>query len=388
MIKKILFCMLSFIYLNAIEMEELTWPSGMTLLGFFEENSIPVKIYYNLEKEDQELGDEIISGTKYQILKDPDNKVLQALIPINDELQMHIYQNLVGKYIVELIPIDYKEEDRILSLELSASPYNSIRNATGSNALANAFTRAFKGNIDFNKQKKGDKLIIIYTQKRRMGRIFGTPYIKAASIQVGGKFQYSYQYNDKFYDENAKELEKFFLKLPLKSYNRISSKFDKKRFHPILKRYRAHLGIDYAAPKGTAILSAGDGVVSFIGKQGGYGNLVKIKHNSTYTTLYGHVSGFAKNLKKNQKVKQGQIIAYVGSTGMSTGPHLHFGLYKNNIAINPDSIVKISKGQLEGSEKKAFLNMKYDLEKSFKVALSQEHKNAKKEETFENTLIR
>ncbi|MCM4450335.1 M23 family metallopeptidase, partial [Escherichia coli] len=136
----------------------------------------------------------------------------------------------------------------------------------------------------------------------------------------------------------------------------------------ILKRYRAHLGIDYAAPTGTPVKSAGKGVVTFIGTKGGYGNVIQIKHDSGYMTLYAHLSRFAK-IKNGQKVNQGQVIAYVGSTGMSTGPHLHFGVYLNNKAINPASVVKIAKSELSGKAKENFKHIIAGYEQVVKEAL-------------------
>jgi murein DD-endopeptidase MepM/ murein hydrolase activator NlpD len=138
-----------------------------------------------------------------------------------------------------------------------------------------------------------------------------------------------------YFDEEGNSLRKEFLKSPL-DFFRITSKFTNSRYHPILKRYRAHHGVDYAAPVGTPVKTIGDGVVIEKGyQQNGGGNYLKVKHNSIYTTTYMHLSRFAKGIKKGSFVKQGDIIAYVGSTGLSTGPHLDFRVYKNNQPINP-----------------------------------------------------
>ena len=138
-----------------------------------------------------------------------------------------------------------------------------------------------------------------------------------------------------YFDEEGNSLRKAFLKSPL-DYYRISSKFSNARFHPILKRYRAHHGVDYAAPTGTPVKSIGDGVIierAF--QRNGAGNYLKVKHNSTYTTTYMHLSKFGNGIQKGTRVKQGQVIGYVGSTGLSTGPHLDFRVHKNNTPINP-----------------------------------------------------
>ena len=138
-----------------------------------------------------------------------------------------------------------------------------------------------------------------------------------------------------YFDEEGNSLRKAFLKSPL-DYYRITSKFSNARFHPILKRYRAHHGIDYAAPTGTPVKSIGDGViVEKAFERNGAGNYIKVKHNSVYTTTYMHLSKFGNSIQKGSRVKQGQIIGYVGSTGLSTGPHLDFRVHKNNQPINP-----------------------------------------------------
>ncbi|MBN2661342.1 MAG: M23 family metallopeptidase, partial [Tannerellaceae bacterium] len=137
-----------------------------------------------------------------------------------------------------------------------------------------------------------------------------------------------------YYDEEGKSLRKAFLKAPL-DFFRITSRYSNARFHPILKRYRAHHGIDYSAPKGTPVKSIGAGVVIAKGFQGGGGNFLKIRHNSTYSTTYMHLSRFAHGIRIGSTVQQGEVVAYVGSTGLSTGPHLDFRVYKNGQPINP-----------------------------------------------------
>lgn len=142
-----------------------------------------------------------------------------------------------------------------------------------------------------------------------------------------------------YYTPNGKALFKtFFLKAPVQ-YTRISDQFTTRRWHPILHLFRPHFGIDYAAPTGTPIRAVGSGHVNFAGKDGGYGNVVVIQHDNRYQSLYAHLSRFASFIKQGQWVNQGQIIGYVGSTGLATGPHLHFGFYDNGRAINPAKIL-------------------------------------------------
>lgn len=370
---------------NAIKpnVEKLIWQNGYTLLKFFELNKIPLRTYYNLETEDKELAAEISANTQYWVLWDKDESLAQALIPINEELQIHIYKNKANDYEMEFLPIEYEVEERTLSISLTRTHYQDIIAQAGSQVLANAFVAAFRGTVDFKQAKKGDKLVIIYTQKRRMGRIFGTPEIKAAMIENSKQMKFAYKFDDSYYDEKGRELERFFLLRPVKNA-RISSSFNPKRFHPILKRYRAHLGIDYAAPRGTKVYAAGDGVVSFVGTKGGYGKTIMIKHLGEYNTLYAHLNGFASGIVRGKKVKQGTLIGYIGNTGMSTGPHLHFGLYRGNTAINPNKIVRIIKPALTGKDKENFEILKESFISVFELALNPEHENMPVEDEFEN----
>ncbi|MCR6594849.1 peptidoglycan DD-metalloendopeptidase family protein [Campylobacter insulaenigrae] len=363
--------------------EELSWEDGKTLLDFLQDHSIPLNLYYNLDTEDKESSAEIASGVKYQMLKDDQGNLEQVLIPISDDLQIHIYKNIDNKFVLSFTPISYIKEKRTLRVAINNSAYQDVYDESGSVTLARAMVRAFKNSVNFKNVKKGDSVILIYEQKRRLGRLFGDISINAALANIRGKEYSIFLYKDSYYNAQGKELENFFLTKPVQ-YTRISDRFTKARYHPILKRYRAHLGIDYAAPTGTPVKSAGDGVVSFIGTKGGYGKVIQIKHTSGYMTLYAHLSRFAK-IKRNQKVKQGQVIAYVGSTGMSTGPHLHFGLYLNNKAINPETIVKIPKSSLSSTNKEEFLKISKDYQ-NILDNIKEDFKNPPKEQNIENSV--
>ena len=357
--KKFILSILAFMNLNAAttSVEELIWPQGDTFLTFLERHNIPLSIYYNLSGEDKELASELSAGTKFQILRDVNDNISQILLPISNEIQIHIFKDINNHYSMDFIPIVYEVEEMVLNIKIQDSPYKDIKNATNDEILANAFNKSFNGSVNFKTLQKGDRLAIIYERKKRLGKYIGEPNIKVAMIETRGKPNYIYKFNDAFYDPNGRELENFLLIKPVPNA-RISSKFNPKRFHPVLKRYRAHLGVDYAAPRGTKIYAAGDGVVSFVGNKGGYGKTITIQHSNGYMTLYAHVNGYAKGIKKGKKVKKGQLIAYVGSTGLSTGPHLHFGLYKNGNAINPESVVKITKSELNKNQKIEFNKLK------------------------------
>ncbi len=370
--KAILIIVLILSFLDAAFLEKVKWKKDQTLLGFLQENNISTSLYYTLDKEDKELASEIREGTTIEILRDEyTGEIEQILIPVTEELQIHIHKNADKKFAFEMIPIKYEKRKNTLRIDLTKSIYQDIVDKTKSHALAKEFLDAFKKRIDFKKLKKGDKVVIIYEQKYRVGERFGLPVIKAAMVEHRGKEYFSFLAPDgKYYDEKGKMRIGDSFIVPCR-YKRISSRFTRKRWHPILHRYRAHLGIDYAAPRGTPVKAAYSGRVIFRGRKGGYGNVIEIAHPNGYKTLYAHLSGFKRGLKRNQRVKKGQIIGYVGSTGISTGPHLHFGLYFNNRPINPARKIVIA-NKIETKKRREFLKLVKIYKNEIKKALQRE----------------
>lgn len=222
---------------------------------------------------------------------------------------------------------------------ITSSLWNSmIENGYDIN-LSLRMSEIFAWTIDFFGIQKNDEYAIIYDRMYIDSTSVGIGNIYAACFKHSGSNQYAFFFDGNgksdFYDENGQNLRKAFLKAPL-NYSRISSKFTGNRYHPVLKIYRPHHGVDYAAPAGTPVVAIGDGTITKKGFQAkGGGNYLYIKHNSTYTTCYMHLKGYAKGIKQGVKVKQGQVIGYVGSTGIATGPHLDFRVYKNGNPIDP-----------------------------------------------------
>lgn len=228
---------------------------------------------------------------------------------------------------------------RYVEGSISSSLWNVIAEQGADPLLAIRISDVYAWQIDFFDVKEGDSFQVIYNE----AYIDDTTALGIASIEGAifthqGKAYQAFPFTQdsvhQFFDAEGNSLRKAFLKAPL-DYFRITSRFSHARFHPILKRYRAHHGVDYAAPTGTPVKTIGDGTVIFKGWTNGGGNTVKIKHNSVYTTSYMHLSRYAKGLQVGKHVSQGDEIAYVGSTGLSTGPHLDFRVYKNGEAINP-----------------------------------------------------
>ncbi len=360
-------------FLNASHVEDFRWKSNETYLMFLQRLGLPQKdLYYNLDKEDQKMTEEIRSGVNYQIVLDDKNpkQIEQILIPMSDELQIHIYKDKNGKYRFETIPIIQSKETKAFTLRIDHSPYYDIVKKTGSKKLATIFMQAYKHSLDFKKGvRKGDRLAMLYEQKYRLSHPFSMPILKASVIELGKKKHFLYLGDDeRYYDERGKQVEGFLLRRPIRGA-RITSRFTRKRWHPVLHKYRAHLGVDFGARSGTPIHAAGSGRIVFAGYTRGYGNLIKIRHQDGYLTLYAHQKKFRRGIRRGKYVKKGQVIGYVGSTGLSTGPHLHFGLYKNGRAINPLRVVQVTVKQLRGKKLKAFKRLKKNYDESLLLHL-------------------
>jgi len=205
--------------------------------------------------------------------------------------------------------------------------------------LAIELSEIFAWTVDFFGIEKGDYFKVYYDELYVDSTSIGIGKVHSAVFHHRRRDYYAFNYQEdsvwNFFDEEGQSLRKAFLKAPLK-FSRISSRFSHSRLHPVLKIRRPHHGIDYAAPTGTPVYALGDGrVIARAYQKRGGGNYIKIKHNSVYTTVYMHLHGFAKGITKGSHVKQGQLIGYVGSTGLSTGPHLDFRVFKNGKPIDP-----------------------------------------------------
>ena len=243
---------------------------------------------------------------------------------------------------------------------ITSSLFVAARNADLSHSLTMDLANIFGYDIDFAMDiRKGDEFEVIYEEKVVQGKRVGTGNILAARFTNKGKTYSAIRHTDaqgntSYYNADGNSMRKAFIRTPV-DFARISSRFSNGRKHPILNKIRAHKGVDYAAPHGTPIKSAGDGRVVLAGRKGGYGNTVIIKHGRSYQTLYAHMQGFAKGIRNGATVKQGQIIGYIGTTGLSTGPHLHYEFQVNGVHVDPLSQKLPMADPLLASEKKRFL---------------------------------
>ena len=246
----------------------------------------------------------------------------------------------------------FKTSDDAVPLEArvimkSAEIKNSLFGATDAanipDNIATQIADMFSSDIDFHRDlQKGDKVTVVYESFFNKGELIKTGRVLAAEFINNGKSYRAVYFQDHeghggYYTPEGKNLRKAFLRSPLE-FSRITSGFTNARFHPVLKEWRAHKGVDYGAPTGTRVKAVADGTVAFIGKQGGYGNLLVLQHQGQYSTAYGHLSAFAKGLHKGSKVNQGDVIAQVGMTGLATGPHLHYEFRVAGVQRNPLSI--------------------------------------------------
>jgi murein DD-endopeptidase MepM/ murein hydrolase activator NlpD len=281
----------------------------------------------------------IKSGNKFTFFITPDS--LQ-------EARYFVYENSKTEYTVfELFDTlnVYQGEKEIQTRLRTAqgivetSLWNTMVNSGQDPMLALELSDIFAWTIDFFAIQKGDRFRVIYDEQFVDSTSIGIGEIYAVQFDHYGDENYAFIFDQDerwdYFDEKGTSLRKAFLKAPLK-FSRISSRYSNSRMHPVLRIRRPHHGIDYAAPKGTPVMSIGDGnVIARAYQRGGGGNYIKVKHNSVYTTTYMHLSGFGKGITTGTRVIQGQVIGYVGSTGLATGPHLDFRVHKNGSPVDP-----------------------------------------------------
>ncbi len=282
----------------------------------------------------------ITAGKKYMILKAKDSaRTPQYFIYENDKINytvVSIGDSIYAEKKKRPVTIKQREVSGVITSSLSEA-----MQAQGlSNLLVYELSNIYQWSIDFFKLQKGDQFKMVYQEKYIDDTIFaGIEKVDAAVFKHSDRPYYAFSYmtdsisgQPSFYDEEAKALQSFFLKAPL-NYSRISSRFTKRRFHPVQKRWKAHLGTDYAAPHGTPIVSTANGTVIASSYTSGNGNYVKVRHNGKYTTQYLHMSKRA--VRNGQSVKQGDVIGYVGSTGLATGPHVCYRFWVNGKQVDP-----------------------------------------------------
>ena len=297
---------------------------------------------YHVEKASEKTWSvrKMQSGKPYHIIRDSDSVATARFFVYDINKTDYAVYSLSDSIYSYIGSIDVDTVLNYISGSIETSLWNAMIDQGAAPELAGMLADIYSWTIDFFGIQKRDSFSVYYQEMFADSVRVATGNIIAANFITSGTDHYAFRYTyhnerGEYFDEKGTSLRRAFLKAPL-SYTRISSKFSNARLHPIKKIVRAHHGVDYAAPSGTPVYSVGDGVVTAKAwdNKGG-GNYIKIKHNSTYTTEYMHLRGFAKGISVGTHVSQGQLIGYVGMTGTATGPHLDYRVFKNGTAIDP-----------------------------------------------------
>lgn len=301
---------------------------------------LPLKTIYAMDRQSADIFplNRIKQGHSYKIILQEGN-LTGFEYEINKENKL-VIQKENNDFSINQVPIDYDITLEVVTATISSSLFEAVRKAGERSELAWKLSDIFAWDIDFIRDiQPGDQFKVLVGKRYQEGKFSGYGKIQAAVFINNGKRFDAFLHKSStgvsgYYDGEGNSLQKAFLKAPL-AFSRISSKFTPKRLHPILHTVRAHPGVDYAAPMGTPIKTVGDGVITGIGYSKTMGNHVIIRHFNGYLTRYYHMSKFAKGMKKNKRVLQGEIIGHVGMTGLATGPHLCFSIKKNGKLLNP-----------------------------------------------------
>jgi len=314
---------------------------GETMFDIFQKNGLDLRDLFRLREASASVHRlrDISTGQPYKIELGADNSVLSLTYQINHDALLNITRIDPG-FRAEKIAIPYDRKEGKLGGVIENNLYDSLGGDGESALLGCALSDIFSWDIDFTTDlRKGDTFKVVVEELWLGGRFKRYGNILAAEFTNDGNTHRAFRYEGPdgragYYDEEGKSLQRSFLKAPL-SYRRISSGFTFSRVHPILKIRRPHLGVDYVAPGGTPVSALGDGSVQFSGYKGGNGNLVIIRHPNGFITYYGHLRRIRTGIRGGARVAQGDVIGYVGSTGLSTGPHLDFRMKKGDRFVNP-----------------------------------------------------
>lgn len=324
----------------SLDEQSYTVQKNETFSGIFLNFDVPADSVIKILDRAKDIFDarKIIPGDNYYSFTRPDSINSLAYFVYEKSLIDFIVFDLNDSINVYETSKEVTTKENQIAATIDHSLYVSLMQSDASPKLAIKLSQIFAWQIDFYHLQEGDNFKVIYEEKYVDSNLIGIGKINGGYFNHDGKEFYAIPFMQdsifQYFDENGNSLRKAFLKSPLE-FGRITSRFSRSRLHPILKVRRPHLGVDYAAPVGTPVRSTGDGIVISAGYKGGNGKFIKIRHNSVYSTMYMHLSRFAKGLKKGSKVKQGEVVGYVGSSGLSTGPHLDYRFFSNDRPLNP-----------------------------------------------------
>ncbi|MFW0759052.1 peptidoglycan DD-metalloendopeptidase family protein [Pseudomonas sp. H11T01] len=320
---------------------EVIVAKGDTLSTLFEKAGLPAASVHEVLASDKQAKQfsQLKRGQKLEFEVGPDGQLNNLHSKVSDLESITLTKGAKG-FAFNRVTTKPAVRSAYVHGVINSSLSQSAARAGLSHSLTMDMASVFGYDVDFAQDiRQGDEFEVIYEQKVINGKTVGTGPILSARFTNRGKTYTAVRYTNKqgnssYYTADGNSMRKAFIRTPV-DFARISSRFSMGRKHPILNKIRAHKGVDYAAPRGTPIKAAGDGKVLLAGRRGGYGNTVIIQHGNTYRTLYGHMQGFAKGVQTGGTVKQGQVIGYIGTTGLSTGPHLHYEFQVNGVHVDP-----------------------------------------------------
>lgn len=328
--------------------------------------NVPANLIHQLSKISRSVFDvrKIVPDKKYTVICNADSlKTARALVYEPNPVE-YVVIRFGDSLSVDLQKREVSTTERSVAGIINTNLSQTIEELGISHELTNKFVDIFAWQVDFQRLQKGDKFKIIYEENQVEGVTVGINKISAVYFEHFGNPYYAFPYDQgeglDYFDEEGNSLRKALLKYPIE-FTRISSRYSARRFHPVRKVYRAHLGTDFAAPTGTPIRSVGDGVVLEAQYKSNNGNYVKIRHNGTYTTQYLHMSNIAQGVRAGTRVRQGQTIGYVGSTGLATGPHLCYRFWKNGVQVDALKVELPPSQPVEEQYREAFEIVKQEL---------------------------
>jgi murein DD-endopeptidase MepM/ murein hydrolase activator NlpD len=340
------------------EVVEDTIPKNGTLVATLVDYEVPAAIAHEIAELVMPVFNlrKLRSGNPFRLEKEDNGTLTRFEYKIDDESVLKV-QRGAEAYEAKVEKLDLELRETTITAQIQTSLWEALQDLPKHEILATDLAEMFQWQVDFSTEiQPGDRIRLIVDEAAHKGNFVKYGKIRAAELVNGGRRYRGFLFRDAYYDEKGVSLKRALLASPLKFTPRISSGFTRRRMHPILGTARAHLATDYAAPTGSPVVAVANGIVTFAGRDGGYGNLVRIKHANGLTSGYAHLSRIAAGVRAGHAVKQSELIGLVGQTGLATGPHLHFMMTQNGTPINP--VPALKKGEpappIEGSLKAEF----------------------------------
>ena len=336
------------------------------------EYNVPANIIHQISQLSKKVFDvrKIAANKKYTLICSQDSlKTAKAFVYEPNPIDYIVFR-FEDTLWVDVCQRDVVVIEKSIAGEIRSNLSETIEELGISHELTNRFVDIFGWQVDFQRLQKGDKFKLIYEEAQVEGVSVGIKQINAIYFEHFNSPYYAFPFDQgdgvDYFDEEGKSLRKALLKYPIE-FTRISSRYTMSRFHPVQRRWKAHLGTDFAAPKGTPIRTVGDGVVEEAQYKSNNGNYVKIRHNGTYTTQYLHMSRIADGVRAGTKIRQGQTIGYVGSTGLATGPHLCYRFWRNGVQVDALKVELPPSQPVKKDYLDAFESVKVELTKKLEV---------------------